>query len=188
MAVDACANRDREPHIRAATGPGRLADRWRGPVASESGKNVLWSRSDADQYYWSLANTALKQSGWGQMVDVQDVSPQAVPPEIVASRLRRNVDLAALALSMHNARLHVFLEPSVITTRKPLSPAEWTIFTMETSAPFTNRRDYYTRCHERIEAVFATEASRERRLHGPSRRLRRVGEGANRFRGRLSLR
>jgi hypothetical protein len=123
-------------------------------VASESGKNVLWSRSDADQYYWSLANTALKQSGWGQMVDVQDVSPQAVPPEIVASRLRRNVDLAALALSMHNTRLYVFLEPSVITTRKPLSPAERTILTTETSAPFTNRRDYYTRCHERIEAVF----------------------------------
>jgi len=123
-------------------------------LSSESGKNVFWSRSDTDQYYWSLANAALKQSGWGRMVDVQDVSPRAVPPEIVAARLRRNVDLAALALSMHGARLHVFLEPNIVTTRKPLSAAERTILTTETSAPFADRREYYARCHERIEAVF----------------------------------
>jgi hypothetical protein len=77
-----------------------------------------------------------------------------VPPEIVASRLRRNVDLAGFALSMRNARLLVFLEPNIVTTRKPLSAWERTLRTIETTAPVGGRQEYYPRCLAAIEALF----------------------------------
>ncbi len=90
----------------------------------ERGLNVLWARALTDQYYWDLVNIALKRSGFEPMVDVQDVSPNRVPPEIVAARLQKNVRLAASALALANARLHVFLQPAIATTSKPLSPRE----------------------------------------------------------------
>ena len=127
-------------------------------LASESGKNVLWSRTDTDQYYWDLANFALRQSGWGRMIDVQDAASRAVPPQMVAMRLRRNVDLAALALSMHDARLLVFLEPNIITTHKPLTSGERAILAIEMAPPFANRLQYHTACHERIDAVLRERA------------------------------
>lgn len=90
----------------------------------ERGLNVLWARALTDQYYWDLVNIALKRSGFAPMVDVQDVAPDRVPPEIVAARLQKNVRLAAGALALGNARLHVFLQPAIATTGKALSPRE----------------------------------------------------------------
>jgi hypothetical protein len=90
----------------------------------ERGRNILWARALTDQYYWDLVNIALTRSGSEPMVDVEDVSPDPVAPEIVAARLQKNVILAAKALAMSNARYHVFLQPSITTTRKRLSPRE----------------------------------------------------------------
>jgi len=118
--------------------------------AGESGKNVFWARSATDEYYWELANVALKASRFGSMIDVQDVTPEPVPPEIVASRLRKNLVLAAFALSKAKARLHVFFPPSIVATRKAPSAHERILSTR--SEPL---RDYYARCRERVQALFA---------------------------------
>ena len=42
----------------------------------------------------------------------------------MAARLQKNVRLAAGALALANARLHVFLQPAIATTGKPLSTRE----------------------------------------------------------------
>jgi hypothetical protein len=121
-------------------------------AAGEMGKNVFWARSATDQYYWNLANIALQQSRFGPMVDVQDVGPQPLPPEIVASRLRKNVALAAFALSKSKARLHLFLPPHIVATRKPLSALEQRVLSRSQSF-----RDYYARCRERFRTLLRAD-------------------------------
>jgi len=93
-------------------------------VLSRLGRNVLWSFSFNDHHYWELLNVALERSGFEAMVNVQDSSPQRVPPQTVATRLEKNVRLASAALSLENARLHVFLQPGIPTTAKALSSRE----------------------------------------------------------------
>lgn len=115
----------------------------------ERGLNVLWARALTDQYYWDLVNIALKRSGFAPMVDVQDVSPGRVPPEVVAVRLQKNVRLAAGALALANARLHVFLQPAIATTGKPLSPREKRLLSLFGSLMNTGyNQDAYRRIAE----------------------------------------
>src|SRR5207253_1311739 len=57
---------------------------------------------------------------------------------------------AAFALSKANARLHVFIPPSITTTGKSLSAEEQT-----SSARTRGVRDYYKGCRERVGALFA---------------------------------
>jgi hypothetical protein len=121
----------------------------------EWGHNVLWARSRTDQYYPMLVNVALMRVGLEPMADVGDVAPKPVAPEAVAARLKKNFDLAAVALAMSHARLHVFLQPNIVTTRKPLSKSEAKISARITFAPFGGRRlDYYGGCRTRIGAAF----------------------------------
>ena len=93
-------------------------------IFAEWGSNVLWARSRTDQYYWFIVNVALKRVGLDYMTDVADVVPKSLTPEVFASRMKKNFDLAALALSGVNARLHVFFQPSAVTTRKHLGKSE----------------------------------------------------------------
>jgi len=121
----------------------------------EWGHNVLWARSRTDQYYPLIVNVAMMRVGLDPMADVEDVALKPVPPEVVAARLRKNFDLAALALSMSRARLHVFLQPNIVTTRKALSKSEEKISARITYAPFGGlRRDYYGGCRTQIDAIF----------------------------------
>ena len=128
-------------------------------IFAEWGSNVLWARSRTDQYYWFLVNVALKRAGFDYMTDVADVVPQALSPDVFAARLKKNFDLAAFALSESNARLHVFFQPSVVTTRKPFSRSERRISGGLKFAPGGGLRiDYHTACREKLREAFRTEA------------------------------
>ena len=144
---------DLEPDLVVSlTGAGDL-------IFAEWGSNVLWARSRTDQYYWFLVNVAMKRAGFDYMTDVADVVPRAVPPEVFASRLKKNFDLAALALSGVNARLHVFFQPSVVTTRKHLGKSERRISKGLTYAPGGGLRiDFHTACREQLRTAFRKEA------------------------------
>ena len=115
----------------------------------ERGQNVLWARALTDQYYWDLVNIALTRSGFGSMVDVQDVQKTPVPPDLVAERLRKNVMLASSALSLVGGRFQVFLQPAIVTTGKTLGKREreWT-----RSGYFQNPA-YYRECYDRIDRL-----------------------------------
>ena len=115
----------------------------------ERGLNILWARALTDQFYWDLVNIALQRSGFRAMTDVQEIGPAPVDPELVAARLRKNVLLAAGALSMAGARYHVFLQPAIVTTAKPLGPREkgWT------HSGYFKDAAYYQRCYGAIDAL-----------------------------------
>src|SRR5262245_14918803 len=117
----------------------------------ERGHNVLWARAVTDQYYWELVNIALRRAGFAPMADVQDASSERVPPELVAARLQKNVRLASGALSLVNARLHVFLQPAIVTTDKALTQHEKGL-RFSKSGYFTDP-EYYKDCYQRIAAL-----------------------------------
>lgn len=117
----------------------------------ERGHNVLWARAVTDQYYWDLVNIALRRAGFAPMADVQDASSERVPPELVAARLQKNVRLASGALSLVNARLHVFLQPALVTTDKALTLHEKGL-RFSKSGYFTDP-EYYKDCYQRIAAL-----------------------------------
>ena len=115
------------------------------------GRNVLWARGFHDQHYWQLMNSAFARAGFKRMTDVQDASSQPVPPGTVGARLKKNVQLAAYALSLQNARLHVFLQPVLPVTTKALSPREATMGTRLASGLDP---DYFRECYRQIAEGF----------------------------------
>lgn len=117
----------------------------------ERGHNVLWARALTDQYYWELVNIALQRAGFAAMTDVQDASSERVPPELVAARLQKNVRLASGALALANARLHVFLQPAIVTTDKALTAHEKGL-RFGKSGYFTDP-EYYKACYQHIDAL-----------------------------------
>jgi hypothetical protein len=117
----------------------------------ERGHNVLWARALTDQFYWDLVNIALRRAGFAAMADVQDASSDRVPPELVAARLQKNVRLSSAALALVNARLHVFLQPAVVTTDKALTQHEKGL-RFAKSGYFTDP-EYYKDCYQRIAAL-----------------------------------
>ena len=117
----------------------------------ERGHNVLWARAVTDQYYWDLVNIALRRAGFEPMADVQDTSSERVPPELVAARLQKNVRLASGALSLVNARLHVFLQPAIVTTDKALTQHEKGL--RFSKAGYFTDPEYYKACYQRIAAL-----------------------------------
>jgi len=119
----------------------------------ERGHNVLWARALTDQYYWELVNIALGRAGFEPMADVQDASSERVPPELVAARLQKNVRLASAALSLVNARLHVFLQPAIVTTDKALTQHEKGL-RFSKGGYFTDP-EYYKDCYQRIAALLS---------------------------------
>jgi hypothetical protein len=117
----------------------------------ERGHNVLWARAVTDQYYWDLVNIALRRAGFAPMADVQDASSERVAPELVATRLQKNVRLASGALALVNARLHVFLQPAIVTTDKALTPHEKGL--RFSKAGYFTDPEYYKDCYQRIAAL-----------------------------------
>ena len=112
----------------------------------QAGRNVLWGRAFIDNYYWRLVNIALGRGRLRQMKDVQDASRGSVPASTVAARLRKNVQLGAMALSLVDARLHVFLQPDLFTTAKALTPRERAFFSPSDRV----KPDYYRECSRKI--------------------------------------
>jgi hypothetical protein len=118
-------------------------------VYGERGLNILWARALTDQFYWDLVNFALTRAGFEPMTDVQDVSPSPVPPPLVAARLEKNVLLASAALQMAHAHYHVFLQPAVVTTKKPLTIREKMM--LQGKSGYFKNAEYYQQSYAAID-------------------------------------
>ena len=119
----------------------------------------MWARTRTDNYYWFLVNSALKRAGFDYMTEVADVAPASLTPEVFASRLKKNFDLAAFALSGVDARLHVFFQPNAATTGKRLSRSERNISNRVKHAPGGAQQiDYHKACRDALRAAFRTKA------------------------------
>jgi hypothetical protein len=109
-----------------------------------SGQNIYCFRSCADQHYWNIIQTVYKLAGYGPQHDIIKIASSSIPPDVVASRLMRNVKLASFALSLNQTRYVFILQPTLYVTSKALSPHEKEMINMQ-------HEKYFSQCYQEIK-------------------------------------
>jgi hypothetical protein len=109
-----------------------------------SGNNIYCFRSYADEHYWSIIQTIYKLAGYGSQHDIIKIGSSPIPPDVVASNLVRNVQLASFALSFNQARYVFILQPTLYVTSKALSLHEKEIKNIQ-------YEEYFSECYQEIK-------------------------------------
>ncbi len=115
---------------------------------AEFGLNVLWARSVPERFFFELVNQSLESVGHRAMVDVQDRLDRPVLPRIVAQRIAKNARVASYALGLRGVPYLFFSQPSIVTTRKALTPFERSL--LESKTGFFDLA-YVKRCYRVME-------------------------------------
>lgn len=110
------------------------------------GRNVLWFRTYEEEMFRTLLNGARRLTGYDAMPDVVKVTEDPTSPELVAERLAKNVELAALALRMSEAPYVFVLQPN------------WYVTHGMKDGPEDDRKsvEYFNRCYARIRNVLGS--------------------------------
>ena len=111
---------------------------------AKSGRDILWFRTFQDQFFWQLINTSYLLFGRDALVDSVRIDREPVKVQLVAERLRKNLHLAATALSMRDARYLFVLQPTLYTTHKKLS-------SRESDQLKKKEQQYFMNCYQTIE-------------------------------------
>jgi len=90
------------------------------------GRNILWFRSYADEFFLNLIKEAYKLTGHQEIPEITEISSEEVPPQLVAERLLKNVKLSLFALSLSQKTIdYVYLlQPTLAVTGKKLTERE----------------------------------------------------------------
>ncbi len=118
---------------------------------AQKGRNILWFRSYADQFFLSLINRAYRVSGHEEIVEMTDKDPPPVPPALVATRLVKNVKLCSHALSNDGIPYFFFLQPSLALTKKRLTGREQELVEYR-KKKHKGERKYFAKCHAHMES------------------------------------
>lgn len=118
---------------------------------SWGGYNTLWLYNFTDLTVLGMLNLMMEQNGYPKMPDLSDKSEGRIKPEIVAERVRKNVELSSFVLSMRNVRYVYFLQPIMFMSKKGLSQIEKKIYDIMPKED----RDYYAACFEEIKRSLA---------------------------------
>ncbi|HSR66688.1 MAG TPA: hypothetical protein VLU25_02010 [Acidobacteriota bacterium] len=89
-----------------------------------SGRNILWSRTHQEQYFWLMLRALHRAYDSWHLSDVEERQEGPVSPSLVVERLEKNVRLAEMAARMGRGRYLFVLQPTVYWTKKPLTPRE----------------------------------------------------------------
>jgi hypothetical protein len=110
------------------------------------GRDVLWFRSYADQLHFELLDGVYQRTGYGPL---HDSAPKGDPilVELVASRLEKNVKLAANALRLHGARYVFALQPTISVGTKALTTRE-----RELLAKYPDKAKYFAEAYGAIRS------------------------------------
>lgn len=108
------------------------------------GRDVLWFRAFADEFFFKLLDTAHRVSGFGPLADPLGVPSQRVSAMEVGRCLEKNVRLSSSALSFSGVRYVFFLQPTLSVTGKSLSARERLIHPPS--------KDYFTSCYGEIDS------------------------------------
>ena len=92
----------------------------------ERGRNVLWFRSYADEYFLSLIKQAYKFANQPDIPEVARVETDEISPSLVSGRLLKNVRLSSFELSQEGVDYVFVLQPTLAVTEKPLTEREKT--------------------------------------------------------------
>lgn len=89
-----------------------------------SGRNILWSRTHQEQYFWLMLRALHRAYDSWHLSDVEERQEGPVSPSLVVHRLEKNIRLADAAARMGRGRYLFVLQPAVYWTRKPLTARE----------------------------------------------------------------
>jgi len=101
------------------------------------GRNVLWFRSYADEYYWSLIKRVFIITRQPPMPEITRIE-NPIAPALVAERLLKNVRISQFVLSEKKIDYVFALQPALAVTNKKLSSREKSSLKSE---------DYFRTCY-----------------------------------------
>ena len=112
----------------------------------ERGRNVLWFRSYADEYFLSLIKQAYKFANQPDIPEVARVETDEISPSLVSGRLLKNVRLSSFELSQEGVDYVFVLQPTLAVTEKPLTEREKTKVKHKSV-------EYFKKCYAEIDKV-----------------------------------
>ncbi|MBW1706856.1 MAG: hypothetical protein JRJ86_17130 [Deltaproteobacteria bacterium] len=110
------------------------------------GRNILWFRAYADDFFLGLINRAYKISGYGNLVDVPETEPLPADPSLVAARIVKNVTLSSYVLSLKKAKYFFFLQPTLAVSKKGLTDNERRLLD-DKKEKDQKEKAYFLRCY-----------------------------------------
>jgi len=108
------------------------------------GRNVLWFRSYADEFFLSLIKVVYKITGQPAMAENAPIAPGPIAPALIAQRLLKNVRISAFVLAAGQIDYVFVLQPTLAVSNKPLTSRE---------RERVVQQDYFRECYGLIAAA-----------------------------------
>jgi hypothetical protein len=108
------------------------------------GRNTLWFRSLADDYFLNLIKEVYAHSGQPDIPEVTRVKNKRIPPRLVSQRLLKNVRLITIALAQENVDYVFMLQPNLQVTEKQRTKRE-------EEATHPHSQEYFRECYALID-------------------------------------
>jgi len=115
------------------------------------GKNVLWFRTFADDFYFKIIKKAYQIAALNPPLDVTDTNEIPIHAEVVASRLLKNTKISNFILGEKKIKYLFFLQPNLAVTKKELSPWE--------KESLSKKRKYFRNCYKEIDQTMSKPRS-----------------------------
>lgn len=106
------------------------------------GKDVFWFRTYADEFFQGLIRRVYALTDREMPEIIPLVTPEDIPPPLVARKLLKNVKLSTFALAQADADYVFVLQPTLATTGKRLTGRE---------RKYLRYRDYFQECYSRMD-------------------------------------
>ncbi len=113
------------------------------------GRNSLWFKAYADDFFLGLVNRAYKISGYGNLVDVPETEPSPEDPSLVAARIVKNVTLSSYVLSLNKATYFFFLQPTLAVSKKVLTDNERLLLD-DKKEKHQKEKAYFAECYAKM--------------------------------------
>ena len=112
----------------------------------ERGRNILWFRSYADEYFLNLIKQAYEYASQPDISEVTRIEADDISPSLVSSRLLKNVQLSSFVLSQEGVDYVFVLQPTLAVSGKLLTERE--------QAKVKHKSvEYFKKCYAEIDKV-----------------------------------
>jgi len=115
------------------------------------GRDILWFRAYADDFFLGLINRAYNISGYGNLVDVPETEPSPEDPSLVAARIVKNVTLSSYVLSLKKATYFFFLQPTLAVSKKGLTDNERRLLD-DKKEKHQKEKAYFAECYVKMDS------------------------------------
>jgi hypothetical protein len=115
------------------------------------GRNILWFRAYADDFFLELINRAYKMSGYDELIKIPESEPSPEDSSLVAARIVKNVTLSSYVLSLKNTTYFFFLQPSLAVSKKGLTDNERLLLD-DKKEKHQKEKAYFAECYSKMDS------------------------------------